>query len=81
MNKKFYLEDYRGKIVNFELKNADEVIAVYLMEISGDEVVEFLYKNGNTAYFDSSKTRFQHFFDDGRFVSLKDFLKEHELVD
>lgn len=80
--KKFFLKDYKGKKVVFKLNKIEDIIALYLMEISGDEVLEVLYKNGETKYYDSgAEIRFMHYWDGGYFTELEDFLKEHELTD
>ena len=73
MKKNFFLKDYRGKKVVFELNKIEDILAIYIMEISGDEVINVLYKNGETKWYDSSETRFQHFFDYGEFISLETF--------
>ena len=77
MKEKVFLKDYKGSKVVFELNKIEDIIAIYIMVISGDEVIDVLYKNGNTMFYDSSETRFQHFFDGGEFITLQDFLKEH----
>lgn len=84
-NKKFKIKDYDsiGKVV--EVKDFDNVATMFVEEISGDEVLNIIYFNGNIKCLDSSDSRIESFADGmsvvyvrGGFVNTEWF-KEREV--
>lgn len=55
---KYYLKlkNYNNKIKKFRL-NTHNLVAVIILELSGDEVAKVLYENGNVYTYDSDKGR------------------------
>lgn len=73
MKKEIIMCDYKSsrekKIV---INDFEMVKAIYILEISGDQVLGVLYEDGRTAIFDSCDTRIISYFDDGYFPELRD---------
>lgn len=66
---KLKLMDYKGEITEtpIDLDNLDEIFMIKISVISGDEIAEVIYKNGDIEYYDSSKDRISDFHD-GEYV-------------
>lgn len=72
MKKEIVICDYKGREKKIVIEDFEMVKAIYVLEISGDQVLDVLYKDGRTAHFDSCNTRIIHYFDDGYFLELTD---------
>lgn len=72
MKKEIIISDYRGRKKKIVINDFEMVKAIYVLEISGDQALDVLYKDGRTAYFDSCDTRTTDYFDDGYFLELTD---------
>ena len=72
MKKEIIISDYAGREKKIVINHFEMVKAIYVLEISGDQVLDVLYKDGRTAYFDSCDTRIMHYFDGGYFLELTD---------
>ena len=72
MKKEIIICDYKGREKKIVINHFEMVKAIYVLELSGDQAVEVLYKDGRTAWFDSCDTRIVHYFDDGYFLELTD---------
>lgn len=72
MKKEIIICDYKGREKKIVINHFEMVKAIYVLEISGDQVLDVLYKDGRTAYFDSCDTRIRHYFDGGYFLELTD---------
>lgn len=68
MTKDIVLVDYKGERYNYQIENFEKVVSIRVIILSGDEVVEIKYKNGNTATFDCGVGRLIGFFDGFYFV-------------
>ena len=64
---KVKLLDYRYRAREVEIGDLDDIICAILEIRSGDETLNVIYKNGETAFFDSTDDRIQSF-DDGSFI-------------
>ena len=58
------LMDYRGTKTTFEIGELDDIGSITISVISGDEIAEVIYKNYQTANFDSSHDRIMDFHDE-----------------
>lgn len=63
MNKRLILVDYKDNRKEFDIPNFEEVLSIVIEVISGDEVANVLYKNGDIKTFDSSDDRIIDYFD------------------
>lgn len=59
------LMDYNNVKSNHDIGDEKEIVAAHVKVISGDEVLEVLYKDGATKAFDSSDRRIHDFYDGG----------------
>jgi hypothetical protein len=64
---KVKLLDYRYRAREVEIGDLDDIICAILEIRTGDETLNVIYKNGETAFFDSTDDRIQSF-DDGSFI-------------
>lgn len=76
MNKILKLQDYKGNKKGFEIENFEDVEVIVVTIISGDEVANVYYKNGNQIRFDTSGDRWQDFFD-GQYIIKPEDIDEH----
>lgn len=60
---KLKLFDYRNNVKEFEIGNIENINAIYICVLSGDEVATVIYKDGHRKVFDASDGRCTHFFD------------------
>lgn len=72
MKKEIIICDYKDREKKIVIEDFEMVKAIYVLEISGDQALDVLYKDGRTAYFDSCDTRIMHYFDGGYFLELTD---------
>ena len=72
MKKEIIICDYKGRERKIVIDHFEMVKAIYVLELSGDQALDVLYKDGRTAYFDSCETRIIHYFNDGYFLELTD---------
>ena len=72
MKKEIIICDYKGREKKIVINHFEMVKAIYVLEISGDQALGVLYKDGRTAFFDSCDTRIIHYFDGGYFLELTD---------
>ena len=72
MKKEIFICDYAGREKKIVIDRFEMVKAIYVLEISGDQALDVLYKDGRTVWFDSCDTRITHYFDDGYFLELTD---------
>ena len=72
MIKEIIICDYKGREKKIVINHFEMVKAIYVLEISGDQVLDVLYKDGRTVWFDSCDTRIMHYFDGGYFLELTD---------
>lgn len=72
MKKEIIICDYKGREKKIVINHFEMVKAIYVLEISGDQALDVLYKDGRTVWFDSSDTRIMNYFDDGYFLELTD---------
>lgn len=78
-NRRYYikLKAYDGKYKK-HIINIHNIVAVAIMELSGDEVAKVLYENGNVYTYDSVKdTRIMSFYDGISLYTKKEFLKSN----
>ena len=68
---KVKLFDYRNRWKEFEIGDLDDILVATLDIFSGDETLTVVYKNGKTAFFDSSDDRITSF-EDGSYVVYVD---------
>ena len=71
MTKNIVLVDYKGDRYNYQIENFEEVDSIQVTVISGDEVVEVRYENGNTVIFDCGEGRLIDFYDGSYIVPKK----------
>lgn len=64
MIKVIKIMDYRGKERNIEIKNFENVVKMEIKVLSGDEILNVLYKDYSLEMFDSAEDRLMDFFDD-----------------
>lgn len=60
---KFRLIDWAGRNTEVDVGNFEEIAAMRIMVISGDEVLLVIYKDYTTERFDSSSDRIGHCLD------------------
>lgn len=53
MEKKFIIRDYKGIAKEITISNYKNVKCVLYEEISGDQILTIIYKNGDSKTFDS----------------------------
>ena len=70
MDKKVCIRDYRGVKKEIIILGFEEVVELSVKVISGDEILNVLYKNGKSKKFDSSDYRHMAFYDDGYNIPL-----------
>lgn len=58
INKEIWLRDYTDTKRKFEITNWDNVSKIYINVISGNEVMEVVYKDKSIVKIDSSPNRF-----------------------
>ena len=65
MSNYLVIYDYKGDMTNTKLNldKLDDIFMITIKTISGDEVAEVIYKNGEIKRFDSSHDRWQDFYD------------------
>lgn len=63
MEKKIYILDYEGKKTEVEIEDFDNVKRMTITVLSGDEVLDVVYKNGTTRRYDSSDCRWYSYYD------------------
>lgn len=60
---KFRLIDWAGRNTEVDVGNFEEIAAMRVMVVSGDEVLLVIYKDHTTERFDSSTDRIEHYLD------------------
>ena len=61
---KLKLLDYSSKEVEFEIGALEDIAAIDIQVVSGDEIATVFYKNGSSDSFDSATDRWMDFDDD-----------------
>lgn len=57
------LLDYRGESVEVDIGDFDNVARMTMVVVSGDEVLNVIYKDYNVKIFDSCDTRRENYYD------------------
>lgn len=70
MKKNITIVDFKGNKKTISINNFENVVSIYVTILSGDEVLEVLYKNGRTKTFDSSDYRIMNYYCGGYFLNL-----------
>lgn len=70
MKKNITIVDFKGNKKTISINNFENVVSIYVTILSGDEVLEVLYKNGRTKTFDSSDYRIMNYYGGGYFLNL-----------
>lgn len=79
---KYYLKlkNYNNKIKKFRL-NLHKLVAVIILELSGDEVAKVLYENGNVYTYDSDNDkRILDYYDGIGVYTRNEILKSNYIV-
>ncbi len=58
------LLDYAGKETLEDIGELEDIKAIVIRVVTGDEIASIIYKDGTTSQIDSSNDRMQDFFDD-----------------
>lgn len=81
-DRRYYLKlkNYNAKIKKFRIK-INNLVAVVILELSGDEVAKVLYKDGNVHTYDSGKfSRIIDYYDGIEIYTRNEILKSDYIV-
>lgn len=74
------LLDYKGRETLEDIGELDEIAAVVIRVITGDEIATIIYKDGLISRIDSSRDRMADYFDDEYVVYVNGVSKEENLL-
>lgn len=73
-----FIYDYANREVevNLPVDKVEDIIGIYVTVITGDEIVTFVFKNGNSLKVDGSSHRIWDFYDGSYVVDTPEKIKK-----